>query len=181
MSKPWPAPKAIWDMVEELKQKYHLPSLQDASIAVAMKDDKAFKKNRLNFGKVSKLGPSTTMWMNEPHTYCITLCADVWQGILKPDQQLAMLDLHLTCCEPAYEPETVLEGRKKVVVKDELGRIKFTDTIKRDKDGDIVWQVLPADIIVIGKNVRRFGLWWEDLEDFAQTVITAGENEPTGS
>jgi hypothetical protein len=177
MSKPWPAPKEIWDMVEELKGKYHAPQLDNATVAVAMKDDKPFVKNRLNFGKVSRPSPAAQIWMKEPHTFCITLCADVWQGILKPEQQIAMLDLHLTCCEPAYEPETVLEGKKKIVVKDEFGRVKFTNTIKKDKDGDIVWQVLPMDIVVIGKNVQRFGLWWTDVEDFAQTVIGVGANE----
>ena len=173
MSKPWKAPAEVVELMEDIREKYHLPRLEGVSIAVALKDDKPFVKNRMNFGKVSKVSPSARIWMREPHDFCITLCADVWMTILNPQQREALLDLHLSCCEPVYEPETIIENKKKIVIKDEYGRVKYTDDVKLDKDGAPVWQVVPADLVVIGRNVRRFGLWFADLEDFARTVNEA--------
>ena len=61
----------------------------------------------------------------------------------------------------------MVEGNKKVPVKDEWGRVKYTNVVKTDDDGKPKWRVDPFDLDVFAKNVLHYGLWMKDfvLED----------------
>lgn len=67
----WKAPQEIVDLVDEIKNKSHLPRLEAASIAVVIKDEKPFVNDKLNLGKVSKFSLSAKMWHQKPHDFCI--------------------------------------------------------------------------------------------------------------
>lgn len=165
------AAEQVTNVMEQLKSQYHLPRLEHANICVAISDSKPFVKNRLNLGSVKKFSDFNKLWQKQQYDFCITLCMDVWEEFLDETQRQALLDLQLTRCEPVYEPEVVIENGKKVVVKDEFGRVKFTENIKLDDDGNPKWQVIPLDLIVITKNIRRFGLWYDALVELEKAVL----------
>lgn len=165
MADTWKAPAKIADMMESVKELHHTPRIAPASIALALNDSKPFIKNRFNWGSVRKFSDFNKLWQSHRFDFSITLCMDVWEGFLNDHQRHALLDLHLTRCEPVYEPETVIENGKKVVIKDDFGRVKFTDIMKTDSNGAVKWQVLPVDLIIFTQNVQRYGLWCNDLID----------------
>jgi hypothetical protein len=156
--------------------KHHLPRLEDAEIAVCFQDKKPFNKNRFNWGKVRRFQAIDKIWHpnDKSYDFLVILSSDAWH-ILNSHQQEALADLHLTRCSVEYEPikeEITVNGVvKKKVVKDEWGRVEFTDEIKRDKDTqEPKWKVLALDLPVFTDNVSRFGLWCEELSDFKEVI-----------
>jgi len=167
----WRAGQDVVDLADAVKQAHHLPRLDAAEIVVAFSDAKPFVKNRLNLGSVRKFSSSQKIWLAKECTFCITLIADVWHKILQDQNcRKAWIDLHLTRCEPVYIPETVEENGKKKVVKDDWGRVQYTTEIKLDDDGNPKWQIVGLDVGVFTQNVKRFGLWYEDLQEFGKVV-----------
>jgi hypothetical protein len=166
----WKAKQEVVDLLDSVKEKHHLPRLQVASVVAIFSDSKPFIKNRFNWGTVKKFSPFHALWLSQKHTFCITICADLWHDILNANQREALLDLHLTRCEPVFLPETIEENGKKKVVKDDWGRVQFTDQVKLDDEGNPKWQIAPLDVLVLTKNVQRFGLWTEELTEFAKVV-----------
>lgn len=167
----WRAGQDVADLADSVKNQYHLPRLDTASVVIAFSDAKPFVKNRLNLGSVRKFSSSQKIWLAKEYIFCITLVADVWHKILQDEQRRkAWIDLHLTRCEPVYVPETVEENGKKNVIKDDWGRVKYTDEIKLDDDGNPKWQIVPLDLAVFTENVKRFNLWYQDLIDFGNVI-----------
>lgn len=165
----WKAPDTVVELLEKAKEQYH-PELADASIVVTFTDSKPFVKNRFNWGSVKKFSSFNQLWFKQRHDLCIDICSDVWHSVLKEPQREALLDLQLTRCSPEYEPEVVVENGKKKVMKDEFGLVKYTSDIKLDDEGQPKWVVAPLDIIVFTKNVRRYGLWCPELDDFQDAI-----------
>jgi hypothetical protein len=175
----WIAPLNVLELLETIKEKYHHPRLQAASLSVVFNESKPFTKDRFNWGSVCKFSVFNKLFQDLKYDFCISICSDVWHSILNAEQKEALLDLHLTRCEVEYIPETIIEGKKKIVVKDEWGRVKYTNDIKFDEDGNPKWQVAPLDLNVFSRNVERYGLWCTELNDFKSVLTTAtgGENE----
>jgi len=175
----WKAPANILDQLNEVKAKFHSPRLDGATFAVALMDSKPFVKNRFNWGTVKRVSDFQKIWLSQEFQFCVVLCSDVWHTILTPAQKEALLDLHLSRCSPEYLPETVMEGKKKITVKDEWGRIKYTDEIKYDENGNPKWIISPLDLEVFTENVRRYGLWCSELCDLGTVVAKAagGNND----
>lgn len=161
----WKAPANVCEQLQSIKEQNHHPRLQEATIAVAFNDAKPYVGDRINLGKVSKFSSFNKIWMNQQYDFSIVLCSDVWHSILNPEQREALLDLHLTCCQVEYVPETVQEGNKKVVVKDEHGRTKYTEEVKLDDEGNPKWKKIPLDLYVFCDNVSRYGLWCQPLTE----------------
>ena len=61
---------------------------------------------------------------------------------------------------------TVVENKKKKVVKDQWGRVEYTTDLKLDANGDPIWRVMPIDLYVCAANARKYGLWLEAMEEF---------------
>lgn len=175
MSVVWKSSSNVLDIVEKVKEAYHL-HLKDAKIAVAFDESKPFVKDRFNWGKVGKFSDFNKIWQTPSFDFSIVLCSDVWNDMLNASQQEALIDLHLCRCEVEYEPEIVMEGKKKVKVKDDLGRIKYTKEIKRDEDGNPKWRVAPLDLDVLSKNISHYGLWLDDFIQLKDTVVSAKIN-----
>lgn len=167
----WAAPPDVVDMLAEIQAAHH-PTLQEAVFAVEFVDAKPFVKDRLNLGKSSKFSKAAKVWhpQNKKYDFCISLCADVWHGLLKPQQRAANLDLRLSQCQVDFEPQVVEVNGKKEKIKDEWGRVTYTDVLKRDDEGRPIWKVEPLDIRIITANIRRFGLWYEDLATLKEVV-----------
>jgi hypothetical protein len=165
MSIIWKAPSTILDQLNELKQKHHSPRLDAAEFVVAFNESKPFVKNRFNWGSLKRFSDFHKIWQGQKY--------EIWQSMLTPDQQLALLDLHLCRCAPEYVPESVIEGKKKKVIKDEWGRVKYTNELKYDDNGNPKWVVTPLDIEVFMENVSRYGLWCSKFCDLT-TITDAG-------
>lgn len=161
----------IRQKLTDIKVANH-PHLEQALIALEFVDSKPFIKDKVNLGKVSRFSKATQLWFSQDaqYNFLISVCADVWYGILKETQREALLDLHLTRCGVAYEPETVVINGKKTTVKDEFGRVEYTDQIKTDDEGRPVWKLSPLDIGVITSNIRRYGLWYDDLLELKDAI-----------
>ena len=167
------ARKQLYDVMEK-----HHPHLKEAMIALEFVDSKAYIKDRLNLGKVSKFSKSTQLWFPDAAKYdfCITICIDVWNDLLDDNQCESLLDLNLSRCQVEYEPETVIVNGKKQVVRDEYGRTEYTTDIKLDDEGRPVWKVSPLDVYVLVQNIKRYGLWYDGLLELKQAIDLHGGN-----
>lgn len=164
----WIAPAEVIDLINKLKEQYHHPRLEEAKITASFQDSKPFTNNQINLGKVSKLSPLVKLHVD--FDFSLIICADVWQEVFNAKQKEAYLDLQLSRCSVAYEKEFVVENGKKHPVKDEFGRIKYSTTILRDKNDLPKWKLLPLDLEVFSGNVRRYGLWYDGLQEFKEAI-----------
>ena len=163
----WKAPANVLDIVFKVRDEFHLPRLEGASIAMCFTDTKAFRSNRFNWGKTQKFSQFSKIWQANKYDFCLILCADVWNGLLNDRQKEALVDLHLTRCEVDYIPEMDERDRP---VKDEWGRIQYTQEVKYDDAGQPKWRVLPLDLFVFTRNVSRYGLWCEEMDEFGKVA-----------
>lgn len=159
----WKAPTEVIELVSQIKNDFHLPRLSDAQIAVSIDENKPFVNNKLNLGKVSKFSPLAKLWQIQPYDFCLSIPSELWHSVLQGTQRAAYIDLQLTRCQVEYVPDTIEENGKKKPIKDEWGRIQYTDEIKVDDEGNPKWKVIPLDLEVFTSNVRRYGLWSDEL------------------
>ena len=166
----WSVNNDINTLINEVKEKHHHPRLAEAKIAAAFCDSKPFIGGRFNWGKTAKFSTLAKLWHPEDKKYdfLITLCADAWHGLLNAEQREALVDLRLTCCQVEYEKVMEEINGKSKPVKDEWGRIQYTDVIKTDEDGAPKWKVGKLDLNVFQDNVLRYGCWTQDLLDFSE-------------
>jgi hypothetical protein len=183
--KPWAADSSVVKLFEDVKLQYHLPRLEEATIAVCFVDQKPFNKGRFNWGKVRRFQPVDKLWHRDDRQYdfLITLSNPAWD-ILSGQQKEALADLHLSRCTVEYEPvveEVTVKGVvKKKIVKDEWGRIEYTQEIKRDKEtGEPKWKIFPLDLHVFGDNVARYGVWCEEILSFKEALEDSVEEPKT--
>lgn len=174
---PWKCPQDILDLVREVQHKNH-PRLANASITACFDDSKPFLKNRINLGKVTKFNAFNKLWQDNRHDFCLTIPSDLWVSVLNSDQREAYLDLQLTRCEVEYYPEIVVENGKKKPLQDEWGRIQYTDKMKTDAEGDPKWKVVPLDLEVLIKNVRRYGPWLDELTELKEAIDHSAAAQP---
>lgn len=167
----WRAPVDVQSMLEDLVSKHH-PHLSVAKIAIGFDDSKIFKNDKFNWGKVSKFSKLAKVWQSkaEKYDFCIVLCSEAWYNFLTAQQQEAWLDLCLSRCQVEYEAVYIEENGRKKAVKDEWGRVEYTDNIKYDDEGLPIWKVSSLDINVFTQNVKRYGLWCEPLANFQHAV-----------
>lgn len=166
----WPADQSVFDLVEKVKKKSH-NHLDEANVAVCIKDAKAFVRNRFNWGSTTRFSPTAKVWHPEDKRYdfLITLASDAW-NILTANQKEALVDLRVSCMQVEYEPEFVEENGKKKPVKDKWGRQVYTNIVKVDDEGNPKWKVVPLDLHVIQDNVSRYGCWCQDLIDLKSVI-----------
>lgn len=165
----------ITQLLALVKSKHHSPRLDECHIAVCLEDSKAFVKNKLNLGKMSKFSPAAQLWQKEKFDFCLIIPVDLWVNVLQGETREAYLDLMLTRLDMEYLPETVEENGKKQKVTDEFGRIQYSKIGKTDKDGNIKWKIEPLDLEVFAKNVSRYGLWQEDLFKLHEAMTLAAK------
>ena len=152
----------VCNLLNEIKAKNH-PHLETALIACGIVDTKPYVHNKLNLGKVSKFSKGMKLWLPKETKYdfLVTLVADVWFGLFNEQQKEAWLDLLLTRCQVEYEPNCVEINGKLKPVKDEFGRVEYTDKPKTDDSGQFAWKVAPLDMAVIASNISRYGVWFD--------------------
>jgi hypothetical protein len=164
---PWIVSDDILQLIRKIQNKHHSSRLANASIAAVFEDSKPFVKNKINLGKVCKFTPFAKLWQTQKHDFCVVIPSELWVSVLNDEGREAYLDLQLTRCEVEYEPE--LDDDKKKV-KDDWGRVKYTDKMKTDDEGTPKWKVVPLDLEVFTKNVRRYGPWLEELLELNKAI-----------
>jgi len=168
------APSHIMDLFHTVQDQHH-PHLEGSVLAIEFVDSKPYVKDRLNLGKVGKFPAATKLWLQNKFDFFISMCTDVWFDLLDEDQREAYVDLLLTRCQVEYEPNVVTVNGKDQVIKDEWGRVEYSDTVKADDEGRPVWKVVPLDILTLTQNIKRYGLWYEDLLELHKAIQTWGE------
>lgn len=168
---PWKASSDVRDLASYLINKNH-SHLENANIAIGFLDNKVFVKERFNWGKVSKFSPLAKLWQAKGQIYdfSVLLCADAWHKFLTAEQREALLDLNLSRCQVTYEPVVIVEDGKKIISKDEWGRIDYTNEVKLNDLGEPIWKVVPLGIDVFAQNIKRYGLWCEDLLNLKSAI-----------
>jgi len=170
MANPWKASQDVLELINHVKTLHHSDRLSDASVVLCFDDSKAFVKNKINLGKVSKFSTIARLWQNQKHDFCLVICADLWHDVLGNVEREALIDLLLSRCEVEFVPETIEENGKKKTVKDDWGRIQYTREVKLDDEGNPKWRVAPLDLELFAKNVRRYGLWLDDLLEMKKAI-----------
>lgn len=173
----WKATGDVLDILDKVKVLHHSDRLSEASVVLCFDDSKPFVRNKINLGKVSKFNSLARLWQNQKHDFCLVICADLWHDVLGNPEREALVDLLLSRCEVERIPETIEENGKKKPVKDEWGRIQYTKEIKLDDEGNPKWKVAPLDLELFAKNVRRYGLWLDDLLEMKEAIDSATSEE----
>jgi hypothetical protein len=173
MANSWKATVEVLELINLVKEKFHNERLADSSIVACFDESKPFIKGKINLGKVSKFSSLARLWQNQKHDFCLVICADLWHDVLGSIEREALIDLLLSRCEVELVPETIEENGKKKPVKDDLGRLKYTKEIKLDDEGNPKWKVAPLDLELFAKNVRRYGLWFDDLLAMKEAIDSA--------
>lgn len=165
----WKAGNEVAELIDKVQKRFH-KHLEDARIACIFNDSQSFVKNRFNWGKVTRFSPVAKLFQDEKHDFLITLCSDAWASVLNQGQREALIDLHLCCCKVEMKPVIVQENKKKKMVRDQWGRVQFTDEMFFDEDGNPKWTVLRLDLNVFMDNVSHYGCWCQDLLDFRSVI-----------
>ena len=176
---PWKASQDVLDLVGSVYTTHHSARIPDAAIGVCFDDSKPFVQNKLNLGKVTKFSPLAKLWQGTKLDFCIPISMDFWHSVLTAEQREAYVDLQLSRCGVEYLPEEIEENGKKKVIKDEFGRIQYTSDIKTDDDGNPKWKILPLDLEIFSSNIRRYGLWYDELLEFKDAIIAPGGSDAT--
>jgi hypothetical protein len=171
MSNPWKASDEVVQILDLVKSKHHSPRIDDCRVAVCFDDSKPFVKNKLNLGKLSKFSSTARLWQREKYDFCLIIPMELWTTILKVDQREAYIDLMLTRCDMEYVSEVIEENGKKIKLTDEFGRIQYSKVPKEDKEGNVKWKIDPLNLEVFAKNVRKYGLWQEDLLILKEAIL----------
>jgi hypothetical protein len=143
MSNPWKASDEVVQILDLVKSKHHSPRIDDCRVAVCFDDSKPFVKNKLNLGKLSKFSSTARLWQREKYDFCLIIPI----------------------------PEVIEENGKKIKLTDEFGRIQYSKVPKEDKEGNVKWKIDPLNLEVFAKNVRKYGLWQEDLLILKEAIL----------
>jgi len=162
----WEAPRAIQDTVKRLRKAHH-PHLEQASIWVLCSDRSPLRRNKF-VPTVTTLCTKTEK-LSSGHDFKITISMDGWQRLTDPQREIA-LDDALHRCGVKREPETIEINGKAVVIKDDLGRIIYTDEIAYDKEGRPRWQIMPPDGEVFFGMLRRYKGYNDEAENTIRTI-----------
>lgn len=165
----WTAPADVVAMVEDVKNRNH-PHLSEATFAVGFVDSKPFQKNRLNFGKISRFSKQFAAWNSVKYDFCLLLNSESWHSILTQEQREASIDLHLSRVKIDYEPQVEIVNKVKKIIKDEYGRIQYTQDPKTEEDGTVKYLIHPMDLLVISENVKRYGPWLDDMLTLKEAI-----------
>ena len=166
MASIWEAPDDIRRNVEALKLEHH-PHLANASIWVLCSDGKALRNNQLLVTQTRKC--TKTEKLSTGRDFKIIIMMEAWSVLPDAARQIA-LDEALCRCGVKYIPQTVEVNGRKEVVKDEVGRIIYTDQIEYDAEGAPKWRINPPDAGLYYALLQRRGQYSEEAENVTRAL-----------
>jgi hypothetical protein len=161
MASIWEAPENIRETLLELKHEHHC-HLGSASIWLLCSDRSPIKNNRLVVTTTSKCTPTERLATG--HDFKIVILMDAWARLTDKQGTIA-LDQALCRCGVKWVPQTMEINGRREVLKDDLGRILYTDEIDHDSDGRPKYVINPPDAGIYFAMVHRYGNYTEELED----------------
>lgn len=176
---------AIWELEQndpiyttmgELISRYHT-HIAEAKIVIYCSDKNRTRANKIIIADASKA--PAKLKASTSADFTITLYMMPW-GDLDTNQKRACLDHELYHCGVHYEPvqEQIgqsRQGRQRMqVVRDEYGRIQYTNEIKRNENGEPKWRILPHDLEEFCDIVERYGRWDESIQSFSDALDRSG-------
>lgn len=175
MASIWQAPDEIRRTIIELRDEHH-PHLAAASFWALVSDGKAIRSNRLVVTQSKKC--TGTEKLSTGHDFKIIVMAEAWAEL--PDKARRIhLDEALCRCGVKYVPQTMEVNGKKEIVKDELGRVVFTDEIDYDKNGSPKWTINPPDAGLYYDMLMRHGEYSEEAENVNRAIDNKPIKQPT--
>lgn len=166
----WEAPQEIKEMIAEIKAKFHL-HLAQASIWALCSDANHIIDNQLVATATRRC--TRTEHMKTKHHFKIEIIANGWHHLTDNQRRIA-IDEALCRCGVRYLPSMQTVNKKAVVIKDDLGRTVYTDTIATDGEGIPKWKINKLDAGVYFALLQRHSHYSEGVEN----IINALEGKP---
>ncbi len=166
----WEAPIEIRNRLNEAKNAEH-PHLTQASLWVLCSDSKAIRDNRVIATQTRKC--TKTEKLSSGHDFKVIIMMETWANLTDTQREIA-LDEALCRCGVRFLPETIEINGKKEILKDDLGRIIYTDEIAYDKEGIPKWKINHPDAGLFFPLLARHRQYSEDAEN----VVRALEGQP---
>lgn len=173
----WEAPDDIKKLVERVKEEHHT-HLARAGVWVLCSDTKAVRNNQLVFTQSKKC--TKTEKLSTGHDFKLVVMAELW-GELTDAQRLAAVDEALCRCGVKYVPQTVEVNGRKEVVKDEWGRVVYTEEIDYDGENRPKWKINPPDAGVYYAMLMRHGKYNEEAENVARVLAGKAAKKPVAA
>lgn len=166
----WEASDDIKKLVEETKTAHH-PHLAQAKIWVLVADTKPIKDNKLVSVRAAKC--TKTEKLKAGYDFKIMVTAEAWR-LLTDAQRAIAIDEALCHCGVKFLPQTVIVNKKPVVVKDDIGRIIYTNEIEIDEDDNPKWRMNQPDMATYFQLLTRYKAYNDDI----QNGLNAIEGKP---
>jgi len=167
----WNATAEIAATGRKVKESHHHPRLALASIWWLICDSKPIQSDRFIAVKTQRCNKAEKL--ETQHDFKIVIIAEAWE-MLTNDQREQALDEALCHCGVKYIPQMLEINGRKEPVKDDMGRIIYTDVISYDGDGVPKWKINQPDAGLFFAMLQRHGEYSED----ARNVIRALNKKP---
>lgn len=166
MASIWEAPADIRRAAEQIKLEHH-PHLANASLWVLCSDGKAIRNNQLLVTQSKKC--TQTEKLSSGHDFKLIVMAEAWSALPDAARKVA-LDEALCRCGVKYVPQTVEVNGRKEVVKDEIGRVIYTDQIEYDNEGRPRWKINPPDAGLYYALLERHGAYSDEADNASRAL-----------
>lgn len=159
---------SIWEATHDIKKSLlairdqHHPHLIAASFWLLVTDAGHLSGNRVRYWRSAVTSKEERLATQMD--FKVTLYAGSWSEATDRQREI-ILDEALSGCGVKYVPQTVEVNGRKEVVKDDLGRIVYTDQIDYDLEGRPKWCRMAHDAAIFFGMVRRHGDYCDELEN----------------
>lgn len=161
MSTPWEAPSDIKQLVKEIRDNHH-PEIAQASIWCLITDANGIHDNRVRSTITRKC--TKTENLSTGHHFKIFVYAETWAKLTDAQRRIA-IDEALCRCGVKYIPETIEVNGKRETLKDDLGRVIFTNEMAFDQDGTPKWKINKPDAEIYFAMLKRHVMYSEEVEN----------------
>ena len=166
----WEANEDIKRLLRDIKNEHH-PHLSTASIWVLCSDGKAIRDNHVIATTTQKC--TNTERLSSNHDFKITIMMETWAHLTDKGREIALDEALCRCGVKYVQQKMDINGRKEVV-KDELGRIVYSDEIEYDKEGIPKWKINKPNAGLYFDLLMRRGAYSEEAEN----AVRALDNKP---
>jgi len=167
MASIWEAPKDMRELFERVRHDHHQPRLAQASIWVLVTDAPGVRGDQVITTTVHKC--SAAEKLASGHDFRIVVRSETWANLADP-QRLIAADEALCQCGVKYVPQTVEVNGKKEILKDEWGRVLYTDQISYDEQGVPRWKLNKPDAALFYVLLGRHGEYCEAAENVTRAL-----------
>lgn len=161
MASIWEATVKIQQQVKQLRDQHHT-HLHQASLWVLCSDAKAIRDNHIIATQTKKC--TNTERLSSGHDFKIVIMMEVW-SLLTDEQRAKAIDEALCRAGVKRVPQMIEINGKKDVVKDDFGRIIYTDEIAYDKEDRPKWKINRPDAELYFGMISRHADYNEEAEN----------------